>query len=181
MAAPRISKTELRRRMRTLRDGLPAEGAGELAAHLAHYLAGQSCHVIAGYWPIGSEIDPRPAMHRLRQTGARLALPEATPPGTALIFRLYAEGDALQPGRFNTLHSTGPVVTPDLLLVPLLAFDGRGHRLGYGGGYYDRTLASLPRARAIGCAYAAQQVDDARLHAIATERGVIRTSPAPEG
>jgi 5-formyltetrahydrofolate cyclo-ligase len=166
--------------MRDLRDGLPRDAAGELAGHLARHLAGHTFKVIAGYWPIGSEIDPRPALHRLHRSGAQLALPEATPPGNPLIFRLYIEGDPLLPGLFGTLHPAGPVVTPDLLLIPLLAFDDRGHRLGYGAGYYDRTLAALPRAHAIGCAYAAQQVDqvpttphDAALHAVATERGVM--------
>jgi 5-formyltetrahydrofolate cyclo-ligase len=166
--------------MRALRDGLAGSGAGELAGHLARHLAGRSFLVIAGYWPIGSEIDPRPAMHLLHASGAQLALPEATPPGNPLIFRLWSDGDPLLPGRFGTRHPAGPPVTPNLLLVPLLAFDHRGHRLGYGGGYYDRTLVALPQATAIGCAYAAQQVDDlpaaphdAPLHAIATERGVM--------
>ena len=81
--------------------------------------------------------------------------------------------------RFSTFRPDGPVVVPDFLLVPLLAFDAAGRRLGYGGGYYDRTLALLPHAVSVGCAYAAQQLDevpageyDARLHAVATERAV---------
>ncbi len=82
--------------------------------------------------------------------------------------------------QFGTLRPTGAAGTPDFLLVPLLAFDRRGHRLGYGAGYYDRTLAGLCGAFALGCGYAAQEVaevpagpNDVRLHAIATEHGVI--------
>ena len=82
--------------------------------------------------------------------------------------------------RFGTLRPDGPEIVPDLLFVPLLAFDRRGRRLGYGGGYYDRTLAALPGAIAVGCAFAAQEMDevpagphDIALDAVATEREVI--------
>jgi 5-formyltetrahydrofolate cyclo-ligase len=84
------------------------------------------------------------------------------------------------PGRFGTTRPVGAVARPDWLFVPLLGFDRRGHRLGYGGGYYDRTLAILPGAVAVGCAFACQEVDavpateyDARLRAVATESGMI--------
>jgi len=97
-----------------------------------------------------------------------------------LIFRLWYPGMAMLCEPFGTVRPTGEVATPDVLLVPLLAFDRAGRRLGYGGGYYDRTLPLLPGAKAIGCAYAAQELDavpagdyDARLDAVATERGVI--------
>jgi 5-formyltetrahydrofolate cyclo-ligase len=181
-------KVELRRRALELRDALQPGAAGtrlseHLARFLAEYLTAQGV-TIGGYWPIGSEIDPLPAMRRLRGMGARLALPETTPARTPLRFRLWSEGETLLEGRYGTRHPSGAAVTPDLLLVPLLAFDSRGHRLGYGGGYYDRTLAAWPHAYAIGCGYAAQQVDeipavpyDAKVHAIATEHGVSVIDP----
>ncbi len=88
------------------------------------------------------------------------------------------------PERFGTVRPVGESLVPDLLLVPLLAFDGQCRRLGYGGGFYDRTLAALPGRTALGCAFAAQRVDcvtaeahDMRLDAVATERGLI----FPEG
>jgi 5-formyltetrahydrofolate cyclo-ligase len=136
--------------------------------------------IIAGYWPIRGEIDIRPLLAALHARGHTLALPETTPRCHPLIFRLWQPGAVMLAGRFGTFRPDGAAVRPDWLFVPLLGFDAAGHRLGYGGGYYDRTLANLPGAVAVGCAYACQQVDavpaaeyDARLGAVATERGVI--------
>jgi 5-formyltetrahydrofolate cyclo-ligase len=113
--------------------------------------------------------------------GHPIALPETPPRGRALIFRRWFPGAPMLAEAFGTWRPDGVVVTPAVLLVPLLAFDRAGHRLGYGGGYYDRTLAALPGARAIGCAFAEQQVDavpigpyDRALAAIVTDRGIIR-------
>ena len=135
---------------------------------------------VSGFWPMGDEIDIRPLLEALHARGHPILLPETPPRGNPLIFRHWYPGMALIRERFGTHRPSGPVGAPDLLLVPLLAFDRAGRRLGYGGGYYDRTLAGLPAAQAVGCAYAAQEVDevpateyDARLHAVATERGVI--------
>lgn len=137
--------------------------------------------VVSGFWPIGEEIDIRPLLAALGALGHELCLPETPRRGAPLVFRRWKPGEALVAGRFGTSHPVGETVTPDFLLVPLLAFDRSGHRLGYGAGYYDRTLAGLPGAFRLGCAYAAQEVDavpagrhDARLHAVATERGVVR-------
>ena len=86
--------------------------------------------------------------------------------------------------RFGTMAPDGPIVQPDWLFIPLLAFDRAGHRLGYGGGFYDRTLAGMADVVTIGCGYAVQELDavpvggyDALLHAVATERGIIRCRP----
>ena len=84
------------------------------------------------------------------------------------------------PERFGTSRPDGPVLAPDFLLVPLLAFDRRGYRIGYGAGYYDRTLAGLPGRFRLGVAYSAQELDevpagpyDERLDAVATEQGLV--------
>jgi 5-formyltetrahydrofolate cyclo-ligase len=137
--------------------------------------------IIAGYWPMGDEMDPRPLMLALASLGLALALPVTPPRGQPLAFRAWAPGGALRPGPVGTSEpAEGALVNPDWLLVPLLAFDRAGRRLGYGGGYYDRTLAALPGAKAIGIAYAAQEMaevpagpQDFRLPLIATEAGVI--------
>lgn len=139
--------------------------------------------IVAGFWPIGQEIDIRPLLQALDARGHPIALPVTPPRGQPLSFRRWQPGEELARGPMGTRQPRdgAEVLVPAVLLVPLLAFDRRGHRLGYGGGYYDRTLAGLPGATAIGVAHAAQELDevpagpeDARLDAIATEAGLIR-------
>lgn len=120
---------------------------------------------VAGYVRFRSEIDPAPLMAALAARGARLCLP-ATPssPAEGLTFRAYQIGDPLTRSRFGVCEPrpTAAAATPDIILVPLLGFDRRGGRLGYGQGHYDRTLAALRAQRpvvALGLAFAAQEVD----------------------
>ncbi len=175
-------KSDLRDRMRVLRTALAA-ATPEASQRLTLPL---SPRIVAGYRPFRDEIDPLPLMLKLAATGARLALP-VTPPRDQplpLTFRAWTPGDALTAGGFGVHEPTGgEVVIPDVVLVPLLAFDRRGHRLGYGQGHFDRTLETL-RANgavtAVGLAYAGQEVPvlpdephDQALDAILTEKGYI--------
>ncbi len=142
--------------------------------------------VVAGYSTMRDEADAGPLLAALASRGHALCLPVVEAPAAALGFRQWAPGDALVPGYqgIGEPAAGAAVAHPDVVLVPLLAFDRGGHRLGYGGGFYDRTLARLREAGsvlAIGIAFSAQQVDrlpgadhDQRLDAVLTEQGVIR-------
>lgn len=119
---------------------------------------------VSGFWPMGDEIDTRPALTALYERGHAIALPIVVKAGQPLIFRLWRPGDLLVEGGFGVMIPSAEKaqVVPDVLLTPLLAFDARGYRLGYGGGFYDRTLAKLRAERpvlAVGYAFAAQQVE----------------------
>jgi 5-formyltetrahydrofolate cyclo-ligase len=131
---------------------------------------------------MGREIDIRPLLLALAERGHPIALPVTPKRGLPLVFRRWRPGEPLGRGPMGTRQpESGETLRPDWLLVPLLAFDRDGRRLGYGGGYYDRTLPTLPGAVALGCAYVAQELpevpagpEDWRLDAVATEAGVIR-------
>ncbi|VAW13618.1 5-formyltetrahydrofolate cyclo-ligase [hydrothermal vent metagenome] len=141
--------------------------------------------IIAGYFPQDEEFDVMPLLERLRAGGHRVVLPVVVARRCPLVFRQWRQGEEPVPGAMGipTPPATAPQLRPDIVLVPFLEADEHGYRLGYGGGYYDRTLAEL-RARgdvtAIGVGFADQIVaevlhdrHDARLDAILTEKGLI--------
>ncbi len=143
---------------------------------------GMPAGIVSGFIPYKSEITTVPLMNSLRREGWKTCLPVVIAAEQPLVFRAWKPGDALVPGVWDIpvpLESAGEVL-PDVLLVPLLAFDARGYRLGYGGGFYDRTLEKLRRLKrvvAIGVAYQAQMVDqvpigphDAPLDFVMTEQ-----------
>ena len=160
------SKAELRTAALAVRDSLSETKRAAAAQAIARrglpveLVAGA---VVAGYSPIRSELDPTPLMRALAAKGARLALPVITQRGQSLRFRIWHEGDRLLPGSLGILEPSPAAaeVVPDIVLVPLAAFDRAGHRIGYGAGHYDRTLAQLHKSKgfaAIGLAFSGQEV-----------------------
>ncbi len=143
--------------------------------------------VVSGYWPVGDEFDVRPLLERLHAAGHACALPVVVGKGKPLLFRRWEPGATLVPAALGIpvpLPEADELV-PDVLLVPMLAFDGEGYRLGYGGGFYDVTLAGLreasPATLGIGAAYAGQLVaavpreaTDEKLDWILTEKEAVR-------
>jgi 5-formyltetrahydrofolate cyclo-ligase len=183
MTSP-ASKQALRKDVRAKRAILAAtlpDFAERIARH-ADALGVAAGDVVGGYHALWDEADPRLLLARLVEQGCQIAFPRVVGKNKPLEFHLVPEGDVLRPGAFG-IHeplADWPVVKPSLLLVPLLAFDAGGHRLGYGGGYYDRTIPVL-KARAIGIAYAGQEVSslpalahDKALDGILTEQGLRR-------
>ena len=181
-------KSALRQRMRSERQGLAAnasEAAHRLSIHLTTALAPAAGAVVSGYIPMRDEIDVRPCLTTLAARGCQIALPSIPVDRQALVFRAWEPGEDLVPGPFGTSEpdAEAEVVHPELFLIPLLAFDRSGGRLGYGGGYYDRTLSALrgwSSFRAIGVAFAGQQVDtvpvgadDVPLDGVVTEAGFL--------
>lgn len=182
------AKTAMRREAVARRDALPAaqrQQAAEAIASQPFPIAIPPGAIVSGFMPLKSEINPLPLLRKLADAGAALALPVVAGKGQPLTMRGWRFGAPLASGVWGIREPMpdAPAVDPDILIVPLLAFDRRGYRLGYGAGYYDMTLTAL-RARkpivAVGIAYAAQEVEmvpitprDARLDLVLTEQGTI--------
>jgi 5-formyltetrahydrofolate cyclo-ligase len=186
--SPEQLKTALRRAALAQRDALPP--AERMAAALAIAERGLPVEVtpgtvVSGFSPLKSEISPLPLLRRLADAGASLALPMVIGRGQPLVMRAWSFGAPLVSGVWGIREppAHAPELNPDILIVPLLAFDRRGHRIGYGAGYYDMTIARLRAMKpvtAIGIAFGSQEIAavpttprDERLDLVLTERETI--------
>ncbi|MEE8408792.1 MAG: 5-formyltetrahydrofolate cyclo-ligase [Myxococcota bacterium] len=187
------TKDDLRRQLRSRRDAVSSERRAELSAAICeHFLAEPSVAAaskIALYSAIGSEVDTCGLFGRLRERGAEVCFPRSLRATGAVEFCMVEDLDELRPGAFGVLEPVGEPTPPavlDVVAVPGIAFDHAGGRLGYGAGYYDRTLASY-RGRSIGLTFDCQLVDalpvdehDRRMDVIVTESGAIEVSSATD-
>ena len=182
------SKGDLRAASLAKRDALSDEQRADAAQALAtrklpfEIAPGM---VVSGYSPIRNEIDPAPLMRKLAEQGAKLALPAVMARGKSLAFRAWSPDDRLMLGPLGILEPSPAAaeLVPDIMLVPLAAFDPEGHRIGYGAGHYDYTLAHLRKIKAItaiGIAFAVQQIKavpalphDVALDYVLTEKKVF--------
>jgi 5,10-methenyltetrahydrofolate synthetase len=180
------ARRELRARLIAERQALAPDINATLSAALNTALDARfppgTVGLASGYWPIRGEFDPRPYLIRTLAAGGEVALPVVTRPGAPLSFRRWTPETTMETGLWDIPQPTsGPDVTPDTLLIPLVGFDAGGHRLGYGGGFYDRTLAALrPRPLAIGLGFDLGRLErlalrphDHPMDVIVTEAGVL--------
>ena len=188
--------TSLKKSLRTEMKRLRAEAFARQGADAVRRIAAQGLDflnmrepgIASGFAAIGDEIDPHPLLLNLHREGWRLALPKMQGKGRPLALRAWAPGDGLAETTWGIREplDTAPEVVPDVVLVPLLAFDAAGYRLGYGGGFYDRTLAGLRRRKpviTVGLAYDEQRIDavphsdyDERLDWVLTPSGSVKCS-----
>ena len=177
---------ETRSKIAASRDG--AAAAGRLKDNFLSAFDVRSDESMAAYWPFRDEIDVRPLLAALEAMGCNCLLPVMIGRKEPLQFHQWKPGDVLESSRFGVLEPSKfhPSTTPDVVILPLLAFDRHGMRLGYGGGYYDRTLNALRRkgeVLAIGVAYHDQEMDDIphdaydqKMDALVTDQAVIQFS-----
>lgn len=196
MTARRLTRTPLdpearrglRAALRASRARLPEAGRAAAATAIAQRLdglVGATPRRLAAYWPYEGEPDLRAWMRARHEAGWTLLLPVIAASAAPLVFRVWTPDCAMSADRYGiAIPSEGPVLDPEIVLVPTLGFTEDGHRLGYGGGYYDRTLAALrPRPLAIGVAYESGRLEDfapdahdVQLDAVVTERATYRAS-----
>ncbi len=183
----------IRRQLLEARAALPSTQrrvlGRRITAHLLAAFAPLPADCIGFYWPIRGEFDLRPAVRQWCAGTVQAALPVVVAKDAAMIFRPWHPGAAMSTGIWNIpIPATEETINPSVLLVPLVGFDDHGYRLGYGGGFYDRTLAGMrPVPLTIGIGLAASRVasvhpqtHDMPLTAILTEEGWARPLPADE-
>jgi 5,10-methenyltetrahydrofolate synthetase len=179
-----------RQRLLAAREGLDAATLDlwrqRIDAHLRRAFPGLAAAILAFCWPIRGEYDARGLAEELRERGAVTALPVVVAPGQPLLFREWHPGVALAPGPLGIPYPVGSdPVAPTVALLPMVGWDGAGYRLGYGGGFFDRTLASLaPRPLVIGLGYELARMTtiqpqpwDIPMDWVVTERGAYRRDP----
>ena len=180
-----------RERLIAIRLAIPANErrlhSGQIARWLDEALGDISGRIVSAYWSFRGEADLRPWMEGLAERGGICALPVVVQRHAPLTFQSWRRGDALKPGIWNIpIPSDGADVTPDIVIAPVVGFDPACYRLGYGGGFFDRTLAALPRPpRIVGVGYARQAIrtiypqgHDIPMDMIVTELGIV--TPAGE-
>ncbi|PBC05960.1 5-formyltetrahydrofolate cyclo-ligase [Mesorhizobium sp. WSM3860] len=193
MTSTKDLKKQLRKEALARRDALDEFWRVEIALEMAEtardQIAVEPGQIVSGFWPMRSEVDVRPLMFALREKGARLCLP-AILDKTTIVFRELVRGAPMVEMGFGTVgpHEEAEELDPSLMFVPLAAFDARGHRIGYGAGYYDRAIARLAdkglTPRLVGIAFDCQEVSmvpdenhDVIIPEILTESGLRRFTP----